>query len=82
MAINDAFVDAKGIPIQNIRIRHSIVLEDPFPDPPMLADHIPEKSPEPEFTKVRRLGACQAGAMAAPGAWDAWRLFVAAQKSL
>lgn len=55
MAINDAFVDGKGIPIQNIRIRHTIVLEDPFDDPKMLADHVPEKSPEPEFTKVGQL---------------------------
>ena len=54
MAINDAFVDEKGIPIQNIRIRHTIVLEDPFEDPKMLSDHVPEKSPEPEFANVRK----------------------------
>ena len=53
MAINEAFVDDMGVPIQNIRIRHTIVLEDPFPDPPALAEHVPEKSPEPVFAPVR-----------------------------
>ena len=47
--INDAFVDDNNRPLQNIRIRHTQVLEDPFPDPPQLTDYIPEKSPEPEF---------------------------------
>eukprot|EP00208_Stichococcus_sp_RCC1054_P000912 CAMPEP_0206138928 /NCGR_PEP_ID=MMETSP1473-20131121/3988_1 /ASSEMBLY_ACC=CAM_ASM_001109 /TAXON_ID=1461547 /ORGANISM="Stichococcus sp, Strain RCC1054" /LENGTH=338 /DNA_ID=CAMNT_0053532493 /DNA_START=621 /DNA_END=1634 /DNA_ORIENTATION=- len=45
--INEAFVDDNGRPLQNIRIRHTIVLDDPFEDPPQLAEHIPEKSPEP-----------------------------------
>ena len=52
MAINEAFVDGAGVPIQNIRVRHTIVLEDPFPDPPALAEHVPEKSPEPVFAQV------------------------------
>jgi len=56
-AINEAFVDDAGVPIQNIRVRHTIVLEDPFPDPPALAEHVPEKSPEPAFAPVR-LGCC------------------------
>ena len=51
-AINEAFVDDAGVPIQNIRVRHTIVLEDPFPDPPALAEHVPEKSPEPAFAQV------------------------------
>ena len=48
-AINVAFVDAQNRPLQNTRIRHTLVLEDPFPDPPQLADHVPEDSPPPTF---------------------------------
>ena len=29
------------------RIFHTVVLDDPFDDPPDLAEHIPERSPEP-----------------------------------
>ena len=47
MAINDAFVDDAGRPLQNIRIRHTIVLDDPFPDPLALTPHIPASSPPP-----------------------------------
>lgn len=46
-AIDEAFVDDSGRPLQNIRIRHTIILDDPFEDPPQLAEHIPEQSPEP-----------------------------------
>lgn len=45
--INEAFVDDDNRPLQNIRIRHTIVLEDPFEDPPQLKEHVPEQSPEP-----------------------------------
>jgi len=48
-SINEAFVDSAGRPMQNIRIRHTLVLDDPFDDPAQLDDHIPEMSPEPEF---------------------------------
>ncbi|GIL87990.1 hypothetical protein Vretifemale_16028, partial [Volvox reticuliferus] len=54
-AINDAFVDAEGRPFQNIRIRHTIVLDDPFPDPPELEGLIPPASPPPEFGQGDRL---------------------------
>lgn len=37
------------------RIRHTIVLDDPFPDPPMLAEHIPDASPAPQFADDGRL---------------------------
>ncbi|KAG1675768.1 hypothetical protein FOA52_012424 [Chlamydomonas sp. UWO 241] len=53
--INDAFIDEGGRPLQNIRIRHAIVLDDPFDDPPELEEHIPEASPEPEFAQGGRL---------------------------
>ena len=48
-AINEAFVDASFRPLQNIRLRHTVILDDPFPDPPQLADHEPEDSPQPVF---------------------------------
>ena len=56
-AINEAFLDDKGRPLQNIRIRHTIVLEDPFQDPPQLQEHVPESSPPPVFaTEVSKVG--------------------------
>ena len=40
------------------RIKHTVVLDDPFPDPPGLSKFIPEKSPEPteEMLKSSRIG--------------------------
>ena len=32
--INEAYTDDKGRPYRNVRIKHVVVLEDPFPDPP------------------------------------------------
>lgn len=43
--INDAFTDSNGRPLKDIRIRHTVILEDPFEDPPGLV--IPDKSPLP-----------------------------------
>lgn len=51
-SIGAAFVDDSGRPLQNIRIRHTHILDDPFPDPPALEGHMPEASPEPEFEQV------------------------------
>ena len=50
-AINDAFVDQQFQPIQTVRIRHTVILDDPFPDPPQLDDHLPENSPPPVFAE-------------------------------
>ncbi len=44
--------------MQNIRIRHTIILDDPFQDPQQLSEHIPESSPEPVMIEV---GAALAG---------------------
>lgn len=44
--INEAYVDEKGRPFKNIRIKHTYVLEDPFEDPPQLTELIPDASPE------------------------------------
>lgn len=45
--INNAMLDDRNAPFQNIRILHTEVLEDPFPDPEGLQPLIPSKSPEP-----------------------------------
>lgn len=44
--INGSMVDENNAPFQNIRIWHTEVLEDPFPDPDGLEQLIPPKSPE------------------------------------
>ncbi|KAL6998975.1 cytochrome P450 monooxygenase 59 [Sarracenia purpurea var. burkii] len=44
--INEAYVDVKGRPYKNIRIKHTYILEDPFDDPAQLAELIPDASPE------------------------------------
>ncbi|KAI9447732.1 cyclophilin-like domain-containing protein, partial [Lactarius indigo] len=41
--INEVFVDQDGRPFKDIRIRHVVVLEDPFPDPPGLV--VPDSPP-------------------------------------
>ncbi|EKG18294.1 hypothetical protein MPH_04489 [Macrophomina phaseolina MS6] len=43
--INTAFIDDNGRPLKDIRIRHTIVLDDPFSDPPGLV--APPESPVP-----------------------------------
>lgn len=43
--INDAFCDDKGRPLVDIRIKHTVVLDDPYDDPPGLVE--PPESPLP-----------------------------------
>ncbi|GAB7344315.1 hypothetical protein MBLNU457_2180t1 [Dothideomycetes sp. NU457] len=43
--INSAFVDDKGIPLKDIRILHTVVLDDPFDDPDGIQE--PPSSPLP-----------------------------------
>ncbi|KAH0837636.1 Peptidyl-prolyl cis-trans isomerase-like 4 [Fonsecaea pedrosoi] len=43
--INNAFTDSSGRPLKDIRIRHTIILEDPYDDPPGLV--VPDSSPAP-----------------------------------
>nr|SVE77109.1 EOG090X0971 [Daphnia lumholtzi] len=43
--INEAICDENHVPYQDIRITHTVILEDPYPDPPGL--EIPVHSPEP-----------------------------------
>ncbi|RLW01770.1 hypothetical protein DV515_00007763 [Chloebia gouldiae] len=55
--INETFVDKDFIPYQNIRINHTVILDDPFDDPPGLC--VPDRSPEPtkEQLDSGRIGA-------------------------
>ncbi|PGH06248.1 peptidyl-prolyl cis-trans isomerase-like 4 [Blastomyces parvus] len=48
--INDAFIDDKGRPLKDIRIRHTVVLDDPFDDPPGLV--VPPESPLPSKAQL------------------------------
>ncbi|OAA34604.1 RNA binding protein [Metarhizium rileyi] len=43
--INEAIVDDKGYPLIDIRINHTVVLDDPYPDPTGLRE--PSSSPPP-----------------------------------
>jgi peptidyl-prolyl cis-trans isomerase-like 4 len=45
--INEAIVDDSNVPWQVIRIKHTIVLDDPFDDPPGIEKLIPPASPAP-----------------------------------
>lgn len=54
-AIGEVPIDGEGRPLQNIRIRHTIVLEDPTPDPAGLAEHVPDASPPPPPAEDGRL---------------------------
>ena len=55
MKINDAYCDKQGRPYKDIRILHTIILDDPFDDPKGLV--VPDKSPEPPtVTDSDRIG--------------------------
>ncbi|XP_072499779.1 peptidyl-prolyl cis-trans isomerase-like 4 [Notamacropus eugenii] len=57
MKINETFVDKDFVPYQDIRINHTVILDDPFDDPAGLS--IPDRSPEPtrEQLDSGRIGA-------------------------
>ena len=48
--INDAFCDQNGRPLKDIRIRHTVILDDPFPDPEGLVE--PPDSPLPSKAQL------------------------------
>lgn len=48
--INGAFVDDNGRPLKDIRILHTVVLDDPYDDPPGLIE--PPSSPIPSKTQL------------------------------
>jgi peptidyl-prolyl cis-trans isomerase-like 4 len=49
--INTAFVDDKGYPLIDIRIKHTIILDDPYPDPAELRE--PSASPPPSEEQLK-----------------------------
>ncbi|KAL8280413.1 hypothetical protein RQP46_007061 [Phenoliferia psychrophenolica] len=51
--INEAFTDGEGKPLREIRIRHVIVLDDPFDDPPGLI--VAPESPVPTAKQLASL---------------------------
>ncbi|TPX06709.1 uncharacterized protein E0L32_002205 [Thyridium curvatum] len=48
--INDAIVDPQGHPLVDIRIKHTVVLDDPYPDPDGLRE--PDASPPPSKAQL------------------------------
>ncbi|KAI9848304.1 MAG: Peptidyl-prolyl cis-trans isomerase cyp6 [Sclerophora amabilis] len=48
--INEAFADEKGRPLKDIRIRHTVVLDDPYDDPKGLLE--PTESPVPSKAQL------------------------------
>lgn len=48
--INEAFIDDNGRPLKDIRIRHTVILGDPFDDPPGLVE--PGESPAPSQAQL------------------------------
>ncbi|CAI7640076.1 unnamed protein product [Penicillium palitans] len=48
--INESFIDDRGRPLKDIRIRHTTVLDDPFDDPPNLVE--PPESPAPSKAQL------------------------------
>ncbi len=50
--LNEMFVDQDNRPFKDVRIRHVIILDDPFPDPPGLV--VPENEPtKPQDNSTR-----------------------------
>lgn len=49
--VNDAIVDDKGHPLIDIRIKHTVVLDDPYQDPPGLRE--PSSSPPPTSEQLK-----------------------------
>ncbi|XP_072022617.1 peptidyl-prolyl cis-trans isomerase-like 4 [Amphiura filiformis] len=57
MKINEAICDKENRPYQDIRINHTVILDDPYDDPKGL--EIPDRSPEPSKEQLEsgRIGA-------------------------
>ncbi|KAJ1308693.1 hypothetical protein OPQ81_004384 [Rhizoctonia solani] len=53
--LNEVYTDQDGRPMKDVRIRHVVILDDPFPDPPGLAvpAEVPTKAPDLTGANVR-----------------------------
>ncbi|KAK7393931.1 Peptidyl-prolyl cis-trans isomerase-like 4 [Neonectria punicea] len=49
--VNEAIVDDKGYPLIDIRVKHTVILDDPYPDPPGLRE--PSSSPPPTGEQLK-----------------------------
>ncbi|KAF4946579.1 hypothetical protein FSARC_14167 [Fusarium sarcochroum] len=49
--INEAIVDEKGYPLIDVRIKHTVILDDPYADPPGLRE--PSSSPPPTDQQLK-----------------------------
>ena len=57
--ISRVYADEKGKPYQAVRLKHTIILDDPFDDPKGLEELIPDASPEPpELVLLSSLPPC------------------------
>ncbi|WBW70993.1 cyclophilin family peptidyl-prolyl cis-trans isomerase, RRM-containing Rct1 [Schizosaccharomyces osmophilus] len=54
--INEAICDDEGQPFRDIRIKHTILLDDPFPDPPQFIEPTRSPSPTPQQLATVRIG--------------------------
>lgn len=54
--INDAIVDTNGHPLVDIRIKHTVVLDDPYPDPTGLREPSASPPPSKEQLATVRIG--------------------------
>jgi peptidyl-prolyl cis-trans isomerase-like 4 len=56
-SLNEAIVDDKGRPYKDIRITHTVILDDPYPDPRGFRQPSRSPSPSAERMKNGRIGA-------------------------
>lgn len=49
--VNSAMVDEKGYPFIDMRVKHTVILDDPYPDPPGLRE--PSASPPPTDAQLK-----------------------------
>ncbi|KAJ3006552.1 UNVERIFIED_CONTAM: Peptidyl-prolyl cis-trans isomerase cyp6 [Siphonaria sp. JEL0065] len=54
-ALNTQLVDESNRPFRDIRIKHTIILDDPFPDPPNLCPPSRSPSPPPQLLASSRI---------------------------
>ena len=54
--LNEELCDDDHKPFRDIRISHTIILDDPFDDPPRLT--FPERSPSPTFEQLVQVLSC------------------------
>jgi len=77
--INNAIADQNGHPFVDIRIKHTIVLDDPFPDPTGLRE--PSSSPPPTDAQIATIRLTEDEASKLAGEADDETLAAAAEKA-